>query len=272
MLNLVFGLLVSSLTTNELTDIDDFLLSLDIQLPNSPETKETPRRLMVPASSTVADGTIEPFIANNEHLDNSLQGFADECVEQTGKDDQSSLSLPRVASKHLEAKSLDFESSSYNNPTQVDTIPQQQAKQDRKRLASAALIHQGQQASETDTLSTIPRDIVDKWNRIAGPEALTQLWRCLWAKRGSPSDKKAESTLETLEPLDPSMEGQLARYQLQYQSGAKGTLKGSKQFAELPWRLYLANISILYMRDAAILGYYSRIRGYRQATTYDREG
>jgi hypothetical protein len=71
----------ASLITNELTDIDGFLLSLDIQLPNSPETKETPQRLTVPVGSMIVDGTIDPFITNNEHLDKSLQGPADQCVE-----------------------------------------------------------------------------------------------------------------------------------------------------------------------------------------------
>jgi hypothetical protein len=89
------------------------------------------------------------------------------------------------------------ESSSHDNLTQVDTVPQRQAKRDQKRPASAASRHQGQLASEADTLSTIPRDIVDKWNRIAGPETVTRLWHCLWAKRWSPSNKKPKSTLET---------------------------------------------------------------------------
>ena len=48
------------------------------------------------------------------------------------------------------------ESSPYNNPTEVQTLPREQAK--RKRLASGVSIHQGQPASETDTLSTLPRD------------------------------------------------------------------------------------------------------------------
>jgi hypothetical protein len=35
---------------------------------------------------------------------------------------------------------------------------------------------QGQLVSETSTLSTTPRSILEKWNRIAGPEHLAQLW------------------------------------------------------------------------------------------------
>ena len=73
----------ASLIANELTDIDDFLLSLDIQLPKSLKTRELALRLTVPVGSIIVDGTVDPFIANNEHLDKALQGPADECVEQT---------------------------------------------------------------------------------------------------------------------------------------------------------------------------------------------
>jgi hypothetical protein len=96
--------------------------------------------------------------------------------------------------------------------------------------------------------------ILDKWNKIGSPEALTQLWLCLWAKRGSLSNKKPESTLETSDPSDPSntsIDGQLARYQVRYQRGINGTSKEYKQFAEVPWRLYLANIVSLYIQEKA---------------------
>lgn len=72
---------------------------------NSPKTKETPQRLTVPADSTIVDGTAGPFIANNEHLDKSLQEPLDECVELAGKDD---LSAPRAVRDHLEALTLDL--------------------------------------------------------------------------------------------------------------------------------------------------------------------
>jgi hypothetical protein len=71
------------------------------------------------------------------------------------------------------------------------------------------------------------------------------------AKRRSPSDKKAESTLETSDPSDTSIEGQLKRYQLQYQRGVNGALKECKKFVEVPWRLYLANIISLYIQEKA---------------------
>ncbi len=146
---------------------------------------------------------------------------------------------------------FDIAESSHNYPTQVNTVPRQQAERKRKRPASGVSIHQGQLASETDTLSTIPHDILDKWNRIASPEALTQLWHCLWAKRGSPSNKEPESIFKTSDPSDTSIEGQLRRYQLQYQKGSKGTLKKHKQLANVPWRLYLANIIGFYLQVKA---------------------
>jgi hypothetical protein len=62
----------------------------------------------VPVSSTIVDGTVGPFIANNEHLDKSLQGPVDECVEQASKDDQPYLSAPLGVSDHLEAVTLEL--------------------------------------------------------------------------------------------------------------------------------------------------------------------
>ncbi len=101
----------ATIITNELyTDIEDLLLGLGIQRPqlNSPKTKETSQCLTVPVGSTIVDGTVGPFIANNEHLDKSLQGPVDECVEQAGKDDQPYLSAPPAGSDHLEAVTLDL--------------------------------------------------------------------------------------------------------------------------------------------------------------------
>jgi hypothetical protein len=134
----------------------------------------------------------------------------------------------------------DIAESSYNNPTQGHTVPQ---KAKRKRPADREI--------GAPILSTLPRDILDKWNRIAGPESLAQLRYCLWAKRGSPSNKELESTLEISDPSDTSIEGQLRRYQLQYQRGIKGASKENKEFAEVPWRLHLANISSLYLLERA---------------------
>jgi hypothetical protein len=139
---------------------------------------------------------------------------------------------PYLVSTALTTKFDLAESSSYNNLIQVDTIPQQQEERKRKRPTSGVSIHRGQLASKMDMLSTLPCDILDKWNRIAGLEDLTQL--CFYiVKRRSPPNKKPESTLETSNPLDTSIEGQLTRYQLQYQRGIKGTLKEYKQFAEV---------------------------------------
>jgi hypothetical protein len=64
--------------------------------------------LTVPVGSTIVDGTVGPFIANNEHLDKSLQEPVDECVEQAGKDDQPYLSAPPAARDDLEAVTPDL--------------------------------------------------------------------------------------------------------------------------------------------------------------------
>jgi hypothetical protein len=103
-------------------------------------------------------------------------------------------------------------------------------------------------------LSKIPRNILEKWNRIAGPEDLVQLRLDVCAKRRSRSDKKPESTLEPSEPSessDTSIEAQLKRCQLQYQRGIDGDAKKYKKFIEVPWRLYLANIASLYKQEKA---------------------
>jgi hypothetical protein len=89
------------------------------------------------------------------------------------------------------------ESSSHNSPTQIDTVSREQTERKRKRLASGVL-NQGELASETDTLSTLPRDVLDRGDRIASPEVLAQLLFWFWVRRGSPSNKELEGTLERL--------------------------------------------------------------------------
>ena len=65
----------ASLITNKpFINVNDLLAGLGRQLPvsNSFKAKETSRRLIVPVSSTIADGTID-LLTNNEHLNKSLQ-------------------------------------------------------------------------------------------------------------------------------------------------------------------------------------------------------
>jgi hypothetical protein len=62
----------------------------------------------VPPDSTIVDGTVGPFITNNEHLDKSLQTPVNGCVEQTGKDDQPYSNGPATGSGHLEAETLNL--------------------------------------------------------------------------------------------------------------------------------------------------------------------
>jgi hypothetical protein len=89
-------------------DIKDLLLGLGIQRPplNSPKTKETSQRLIVPVGSTIVDGIVGPFIANSEHIDKSLQEAMDECAEQAGKDDEPYPSCPLTGSDHPETPTL----------------------------------------------------------------------------------------------------------------------------------------------------------------------
>lgn len=142
---------------------------------------------------------------------------------------------------------FDVAESPHNNSTHVDTVPQKQIEQNQKRSASD--ISTGENlATEAGTL---PRDILDKWDRIAGIDALGQLWHYIRAKRRSPSNKKSESTDETPDPSDFSIRGQLIRYRLQYQRGINGISTEYKQYAVVLWRLYLANIISLYTQEKA---------------------
>jgi hypothetical protein len=107
----------ASLITNELyTDRDNLPWVQSLQL-NSPKTKETSQRLTVPVDSTIMDGTADPFIANNKHLDKYLQEPVDKYVEHAGKDDQPYLNAPRAVSDHLEAGTLDLGEAIADSPT-----------------------------------------------------------------------------------------------------------------------------------------------------------
>jgi hypothetical protein len=107
----------AGLLTNELYTDRDNLPRIQLPQLNSPKSKETSQRLTVPANSTIVDGTADPFIANNEHLDKYLQEPVDEYVEQAGKDDQPYLSAPRAVSDHLEAGTLDLGKPTAEPPT-----------------------------------------------------------------------------------------------------------------------------------------------------------
>jgi hypothetical protein len=124
----------------------------------------------------------------------------------------------------------------------------------RKRELSAKGVSTSgvQPASQIDPLSTLTPDVFDKWDRIAGPEALARLWHCLLAKRGSPLNKNRESTLDTSTYPETSIEGLLTRFKIQYQSRINALSKESVQFTEVPWRLYLADIASLYIQELAV--------------------
>jgi hypothetical protein len=71
-------------------DIDDLSLGLGIQRPplNRPRTEQTSQRSTVPVGSTIVDSVGGPFIANNEHIDETLLGPMGEYIEKAGEDDQ----------------------------------------------------------------------------------------------------------------------------------------------------------------------------------------
>ena len=96
------------------------------------------------------------------------------------------------------------------------------------------------------------------------------MWLCLYARRQLAWTAEPEGTLETPDPSDTSIEGQLRRYQLQYQRGTRGASK-HKQLAKIPWRLYLANIAGLYQRERVARGAVNkrrrRYRGRKLDTT-----
>ena len=87
-------------------DIGDLSLDLGTQRPplDSPRTKETSQRSTVPVGSTIVDGAGGPFIANNKHVDESLQGPVDEFVEQPVEDNQPNG--PTTGSGRLETGTL----------------------------------------------------------------------------------------------------------------------------------------------------------------------
>jgi hypothetical protein len=93
---------------------------------------------------------------------------------------------------------FDVAESSHDNPTRVDTVPREQAERKRKRPASSVSIHQGQPARKTDALSRVPRDTLDKWNRIADRETLTQLWLCLYAHGQTAWTSEPEDFIKSL--------------------------------------------------------------------------
>ncbi len=122
----------------------------------------------------------EPVVSDSKEYTNRTDSITYDDVE----DNQSSLRTPSAISNHIEAVTLNpgktadepyfvspvlipkfdvVESSFQNSLAQVETIPREQAKQ--KRPAPYISVHQGQRAGETDTLSTLSREILgqDCW-------------------------------------------------------------------------------------------------------------
>jgi hypothetical protein len=118
----------------------------------------------------------------------------------------------------------------------------------------------------------VPCDVRDKWDEIAGQEALTQLWLCLHAQRSTRASE-LQDTQRIPEFSDSSIGGQLKKYQLQRERGIQAVSNKHKILARVPWRLYLANISNLYLQEKAARKTKKRVRRNRrrQDTTSMRQ-
>ena len=141
--------------------------------------------------------------------------------------------------------------------TYTDTVEQGQAK--RKRSAPSVAIPR-----QPDALSTVPRDVRDKWEEIAGQETLTQLRLCLRTQRSTWAPELVV-TAEIPEFSDTSIRGQLKRYQLQRERGIKAVSDKHRLLAQVPWRLYLANIGNLYLQEKAARKTRKRARRNRRS-------
>jgi hypothetical protein len=148
--------------------------------------------------------------------------------------------------------------------TYTDNVEPEQVR--RKRPAPSVTI-QRQSAHEADALSTVPRHVRDKWDEIAGQETLTQLRLCLRTQRSTWAPELAV-TAEIPEFSDTSIRGQLERYQLQRERGIKAVSEKHRLLAQVPRRLYWANISNLYLQEKAARKTRKRVRrNYRSLDT-----
>lgn len=139
------------------------------------------------------------------------------------------------------------------SPTHTDTVEHEQAKREQR-----------QPAHEAEALSIMPRHVRDKWDEIAGQETLAQLRLCLRTQRSTWA-LELEVTAEIPEFSDTSIGGQLKRYQRQRERGIKAVSDKHKLLAQVPWRLYLANISNLYMQEKGARKTRKRVRRNRRS-------
>lgn len=165
------------------------------------------------------------FTANNSGLDNCAQRTLDRQTGAADGDDPSGLDTTTVggglqaisinSSEHEQIRrspslyrrrlTLDFDFAAA--PARSCTTRRHPYRK-RKRALSCDInsLHQEQLAGEMGSLSTLSSDMLDKINRIAGPEILATLWYCLRAQRES-SLNRAEGIVEMTGSLDDSVKG-----------------------------------------------------------------
>jgi hypothetical protein len=131
-------------------------------------------------------------------------------------------------------------------PSRV-SAPRQQGKRKRNpQYSMTGTRGEGQLDSETDVCA-LPSGLLNKVQRIAGPEVLAILWKYLRVKRTSPWEHPEGPPLITGQQ-DSSIEGLLLRSQLQYERATTGPSNTHGPFPEVPWRFYLADVTSLYNR------------------------
>jgi hypothetical protein len=134
-------------------------------------------------------------------------------------------------------------SSSDTDASQFEPGPLCHAK--RERPTNVVAIQERQLACEADVIS----DVRGLWDSIAGLETITQLWFCPFAQRDLDKASERGYAPEIPELSDNSIEGQLKRFQLQLQRRTKTVSNKHKLLSQAPWRLYLANVSHLYLQE-----------------------
>jgi hypothetical protein len=222
----------------------------------------------VPLSSTNADPILDSLVTTDDLPDEedhttsiSPAAGSDQFVARSLEPSERRTAEPLPTSIVLTTR---FGSPGTPSSTPTDTVKQGQAK--RKRPAPSTTIR-SQPAHDTEALSTVPRDVRDKWDEIAGQESLAQLRLCLRTQRSTWAPELA-ATAEIPEFSDTSLQGQLERYRLQRERGIKAVSGKHRLLAQVPRRLYWANISPLYLQEKAARKTRKRVRrNYRSLDT-----
>lgn len=132
-------------------------------------------------------------------------------------------------------------------PSQFDLDSQLCAQQSRP--AHDVTAPDLQLTSRADAVPTVPPGAWAVLSSIAGPETVSVLWSCLLSQRRLDAAPGREHALAIPEPLENSIEGQLTRFQLQLQRGNNTVAGKHRLLSQVSWRLFLANVAILYEQE-----------------------